>query len=91
MKLYHSTTPKKVKRYHETGYICSPVRGFTTVASCMAWSMKTNRTVILEIDATNPHKLPDHHNKFGEAWWNDGDIAEWTCIYSAKKGVDDDE
>ena len=26
---------------------------------------------------------PDHHNKFGEAWWNDGDIKEYKCVFSA--------
>lgn len=31
------------------------------------------------------HKLPDHHNVFGEAWWHDGDVAEWRCVFSAEK------
>jgi hypothetical protein len=29
--------------------------------------------------------LPDHHNEFGHAWWNDGDVTEWTCVFSAEK------
>ena len=49
----------------------------------MAWAMKTGRTVILECEANVPHKLPDHHNKYGEAWWNDGDILKWECAFSA--------
>lgn len=49
----------------------------------MAWAMKVNRTVILEFVAYEAHKLPDHHNQFGEAWWNDGDISVWICAFSA--------
>lgn len=85
MKLYHATTPKKARLYRESGRIISPVRGFTTLQAAMAWSMKVQRTVIYEIDAPNPHKLPDHHNKFGEAWWNDGDVYNFTCVFSAQK------
>jgi hypothetical protein len=83
MKLYHATTEKKAKLYRHTGYIKSPVRGFTTLMGAMAWSMKVGRVVILEFEATNPYKLPDHHNKYGEAWWNDGDVIEWYCVFSA--------
>lgn len=83
MKLYHATTQKKAKRYRQTGAILKPVRGFTTLMGAMAWAMKVGRTVILEIEAPNAYKLPDHHNKFGEAWWNDGDVRDYECIYSA--------
>lgn len=83
MKLFHATTPKKAKKYRNTGFIKSPVRGFTTPQGAMAWAMKTNRKVILSFEANNPYKLPDHHNKYGEAWWNDGDIYVWECEYSA--------
>jgi len=83
MKLFHSTTQKKAKLYRQTGAILSPVRGFTTLQAAMAWSMKVGRTVIIEFEAENPHKLPDHHNEFGEGWWNEGDIKEWNCVFSA--------
>lgn len=83
MRLYHATTQKKARRYRETGAIKSPVRGFTTDKAAMAWAMKVGRTVIIEFDAKSPHKLPDHHNQFGEAWWNDGDITAWKCVFSA--------
>jgi len=82
-KLYHATTQKKAKQYRQTGVIMTPVRGFTTVQAAMAWSMKVGRTVILEIEVYNAHKLPDHHNSFGQAWWNDGDVKDWKCIFSA--------
>jgi hypothetical protein len=81
--LYHVTTQKKAKLYRESGVIHAPVRGFTTPQAAMAWAMKVGRTVILEFVATNPHKLPDHHNQFGEAWWNDGEVTDWVCFFSA--------
>lgn len=51
----------------------------------MAWSMKVGRTIIYEIECNNPYKLPDHHNKFGEAWWNDGDVIDFKCVFSTEK------
>jgi hypothetical protein len=83
--LYHATTPSKVREYHQTGCILKPVRGFTTLEAAMAWAMKTRRSVILEISGNNCHKLPDHHNKFGEAWWFDENISSWKCIVSPGK------
>lgn len=83
MTLYHATTQKKAQLYRLTGAIKTPVRGFTTIQGAMAWAMKVGRTVILEFEANNPHKLPDHHNIFGEAWWNDGDVLQWRCVFSA--------
>ena len=53
--------------------------------AAMAWAIKVQRTVILEIECPNPYKLPDHHNVFGDAWWNDGDVKEWKCVFSAEK------
>ena len=87
MTLYHCTTPKKAKLYKETGHINSPVRGFSTLQAAMAWCIKTHRTVIYKLEADKPYKLPDHHNAFGEAWWNDGDIPyeKIDCIFSAEK------
>ncbi len=26
-----------------------------------------------------------YHNEYGEAWWNDGDVHDWKCIFSADK------
>lgn len=68
VKLYHTTTPRKAKKYRETGKILKPVREFTTLQAAMAWAMKVGRTVIYEFEAEHVYKLPDHHNKFGEAW-----------------------
>jgi len=83
MKLYHATTQKKAKKYKETGCILKPVRGFTTLMGAMAWALKVNRTVIYEIESEIAYKLPDHHNKYGEAWWFDEDIKNAKCIFSA--------
>lgn len=89
MILYHATTPKNAKLYRHSGRIIAPVRGFTTPAAAMAWAMKTGRTVIMEIECPNAHKLPDHHNPFGAAWWNDGDVVSWKCIYSASGDLEE--
>lgn len=84
--LYHATNPKKAKAYRETGHIIAPVRGFNTIEGAMAWAMKVGRTVIYEIHATdldNVHKLPDHHNQFGTAYWIDENVSNFKCVYSA--------
>lgn len=87
MTLYHATTPKKAKLYRNTGHICKPVRGFTTLTAAMAWAMKVGRTVIDEVNGEKAYKLPDHHNKFGEAWWIDDDVKvnNIQCVFSADK------
>ena len=87
MILFHCTTEKKAKQYKLSGRIVFPVRGFSTLSAAMFWCMKVGGRVIYEIQADNPHKLPDHQNKFGEAWWNDGDIAyeNIRCVVSATK------
>lgn len=85
MILYHVTTERKARLYRDGGRIHAPVRGFTTLQAAMAWAIKTGRKVIYEIDAPNAHKLPDHHNRYGEAWWNDGDVVGFRCIFSAEK------
>lgn len=86
MTLFHVTTPKKAKLYLAGGAIHRPVRGFTTLAAAMAWAIKTGRTVIYQIDTELPaYKLPDHHNKFGYAWWVDGDVSveNIKCVFSS--------
>ena len=87
MILYHVTTPKKAKLYNHTGYIIKPVRGFTSMQGAMAWGMKVGRTVIYEVNGEKGYKLPDHHNRFGEAWWIDEDIPmeRCRCVFSAEK------
>lgn len=87
MTLYHATTPKKAVKYRQTGCICKPVRGFTTLQGAMAWAMKVGRTVIYEVQGEQAYKLPDHHNSFGDAWWIDADVpvANIKCVFSAEK------
>lgn len=85
MKLYHVTTERKAKLYRQTGHIIAPVRGFDTLMGAMAWAIKVGRRVIYEIDAPLAHKLPDHHNEFGEAYWNDGNVVDFKCVYSGTK------
>lgn len=86
MKLYHATTEKKAKLYRQCGEIHNPVRGFDTLSGAMAWAMKVGRKVILEIDCPKDdivHKLPDHHNKFGVAYWYEENVNSWKCVLSA--------
>jgi len=87
MDFYHVTTPKKAQRYKNTGCILSPVRGFTTQLAAMAWGMKTGRSVVYKFTSDKNYKLPDHHNKFGEAWWADENIGldRLTCVFSADR------
>jgi hypothetical protein len=87
-RLFHCTTPKTAKRYGESGRIISPVRGFDTLEAAMAWCIKTHSSVIIEItgwDECDIHKLPDHHNMFGTAYWVDMDVINTKCVFSAEK------
>lgn len=83
MTLYHVTTEKKAAKYRESGKINAPVRGFDTLMGAMAWALKVGRKVIYQIEASTPYKLPDHHNDYGTAYWNDGDITNFKCVFSA--------
>ena len=74
MKLFHCTTPKKYKRYEISNRIIAPVRGFSTLEAAKKWCELTGRTMILSFNCDNVWKLPDHHNKYGTAWWNETDI-----------------
>ena len=78
--LYHCTTPKKLGRYKASGRILPPVRGFTTPEAAQEWCRKTGRSLVLEVTGQDCHKLPDHHNKYGEAWWIDHDVIEWRTL-----------
>ena len=79
--IWHVTTKKKLQRYRTSGKILKPVRGFDTLLGAMAWALKTGRNIILKLDLeilkdyeAKVHKLPDHHNKWGNAWWIDEDV-----------------
>ena len=87
MIIYHVTTEKKAKLYHLTGCIKKPVRGFNTLMAAMAWAIKTERKVIYQLEALEAYKLPDHHNRFGEAYWIDEDVSieRIKCVFSAVK------
>lgn len=95
MKLYHATTTKKARLYKDVGRIKKPVRGFTTLQAAMAWSLFINgeRKVFFEINSNetipfdNMHKLPDHHNLFGDAWWIDENVeySNIKCVFDANK------
>lgn len=85
LKLFHAASPTQARTYRDTGHIARPVRGFTTLQGAMAWAMKVGRTVVYEVTADPDafHKLPDHHNEFGQAWWIDQDVRDFHCAFSA--------
>ena len=89
MKLYHVTTSKKAKLYIQTGYIKSPVRGFDTLMGAMAWAIKTGKKVIysFDVDSNITYKLPDHHNKYGTAYWHESNVnySDINCEFSGYK------
>lgn len=72
-------------KYKQTGHINKPVRGFTTITAAMAWCIKVNRHIILKIESEQVHKLPDHHNQYGNAWWIDENVKEWKCEFSVER------
>lgn len=83
--LYHMTTPRKAQRYRETGYIRNPVRGFDRMDAAMAWALGGGRTVLMRVVAPDDalvHRLPDHHNVFGEAYCIDADVRDWRTEFS---------
>jgi hypothetical protein len=84
-EIFHCTTPKKGQSYRATGCIIAPVRGFDTLEAALAWCVKTGRTVIYRVPVIEEfcHKLPDHHNRFGNAWWLEGNAKTFTCAFSA--------
>ena len=68
--IYHATTPKKLAKYHTTGTILPPVRGFDTLAACQRWARTRKRTITVRVTPSGPvWPLPDHHQPEGLAWW----------------------
>ena len=80
MILYHATTPKKLARYQSSGRIILPVRGWTTLAAAEEWARRVGRSIVLEVEGRDVHKLPDHRNRYGTGWWIDHDVTEWRCV-----------
>lgn len=78
--LFHVTTDRKLERYKTSKRIILPVRGFTTLTAAQQWANKTGRNLILKIFGEDCHKLPDHRQPSGEAWWIDHDVLEWEII-----------
>lgn len=74
--LYHATTPKKFEKYQTSKCIIPPIRVFNTIEGAIAWSLHARRSIIIAIPCNKKvYKLPDHHNRFGIAYWCDGSVA----------------
>jgi hypothetical protein len=68
--LYHATTPKKLARYHATGTILPPVRGFDSEEGCREWGRVHGRSLVVKVTPSAlVYPLPDHHLPEGLAWW----------------------
>jgi hypothetical protein len=77
MTAYHVTTPKKLQRYRQTGYIIPPVRWWTLERSARQWMRKTGRTVLLILlDAPEGWPLPIK----GGARWTDQIVRKWVVV-----------
>ena len=73
---YHVTTVKKLARYTAMGTILPPVRFWRHRSSAEQWMRKTGRTIILQIECSVAHPLPDHRPR-GHAWWTPELIRAW--------------
>jgi hypothetical protein len=81
--LWHATTPKKLARYHASGRILLPVRGFDSLDAAKEWARKVGRSIVLRFEGRDVHKLPDHHvSGYGLAWWEDADVETWTIEWT---------
>ncbi len=78
--LYHVITLKKLSKYKITRFIYKPVRGFTTLEGAERWAKRVGRTVIIKFVGKDIHKLPNYHNSYGRAWWNDKDVYEYEVL-----------
>jgi hypothetical protein len=68
MKVYHCTTPKKLKRYKASGGILPPVRFWSSEYSALKWMRKTGRNILLCFEAPQrTYPLPIK----GGAFWSD--------------------
>jgi len=76
-KVYHVTTPRKLKRYELTGGILPPVRYWTTLYSAVRWARRTGRTLILVFDEPeDSYPLPIK----GGAKWCKEMVRKWEVI-----------
>lgn len=85
-RLYHATTPKKMKRYEASNGVLPPVRGFDTIDAACKWARKTHRTIILELKVMPElvQALPDHHEPTGLAWWTPEKVSNWRDVTTAE-------
>lgn len=83
MILYHVTTGSKLSVYRQTGMIKKPVRGYSTLIAAMAWAMSVGRQIIVRVEGT-AKKMPDHGNKWGDAFWIDRDVKQFEVIFDAR-------
>jgi len=61
MKVYHVCSPKKLKKYQDTGCILPPVRAWADIYEAVRFSCSTGRPIILRLKFPDDCKrLPGH-------------------------------
>lgn len=83
MTLYHVTSGSKLNAYRQAGMIRKPVRGYSTLLAAMAWAMSVERQIIIKVEGS-AKKMPDHGNKWGDAFWIGSDVTQFEVIFDAR-------
>lgn len=73
---FHVTTPRKIKRYEESGCILPPVRFWPNILTAKRWAKRVKRTEILAIYYEESYPLPDHK----PAHWTPDVIRHYTKV-----------
>lgn len=72
--VFHATTPKKLKRYINTGCILPPVRFWTTERSARKFMQRTGRTILVTFERpTDSYPLPIK----GGAMWSSNMVRDF--------------
>lgn len=62
----------------------SPVHGFNTIYATMALCVKTQMSVILELEGWLLKTSTDCHNRFGAEFLVDMSASDWYCVFSTE-------
>ena len=82
--LYHVANLCELDEYNRTGVIHCP-DGFTTFFGVVANAMRFGGVAIIKVSGTPLYKCQRRHNKYGEHWWIDQDVTEWSVEVSTRE------
>jgi hypothetical protein len=63
MILWHVTTYKKLKLYHNSGFIIPPVRSWKNIEDAVNFSKQTGRGIIIRLKSDSSFKRDTNYNK----------------------------